>query len=269
MEKAEIEKKLAVELERERLLSENLPEVSNPEPLSPVPSASIGLQFPEESSTESPTNETTFTDQQQYQQEPISPRSDSFFPIHPPLPRPSPLPRVYTESMLVTHDPPDSMESSVSVQSQQHNLMEMSFMSGVQQTTLSGPLASSPRPTQLGGAAGMYSTVITLTSYVHQLIKKYSKLIKNNFPANGEIGFCIDHLSKNIRSSLGLFYLNLMLLVCLCRCNPAELVLFVYHKDFKQYTAYLPFKRSLYLLHSDSHTDLGLVPIRGPEGTVL
>ena len=37
-----------------------------------------------------------------------------------------------------------------------------------------------------------------------------------------------------------------------------DLVLFVYNKEFKQYTAYLPFKRSLYLLHSDSHVDLSL-----------
>ncbi|GAV07168.1 hypothetical protein RvY_17043 [Ramazzottius varieornatus] len=211
MEKAEVEKRLAMELERERVLTEHLAEASNLpstcQPLEPVVSSSIGLQFPEECPlVDSPTNE-------QYQQEPISPRSDTFFP--PARRSSSHLPRAYTDSMLVPHGPTDSMESSLSVQPQQQSLMEMSYMSTVPaQSSLAGPQATSPRPNQMGAA--MYPTVISLTS-----------------------------------------------------CNAGELVLFVYNKDFKQYTGYLPFKRSLYLLHSDSHADLGLLPTRGPEGELM
>lgn len=47
--------------------------------------------------------------------------------------------------------------------------------------------------------------------------------------------------------------------VLCCRCNMGDLLLFVYNYEFKQYTAYLPFKRSLYLLHSESHEELGLI----------
>ncbi|OQV20469.1 RB1-inducible coiled-coil protein 1 [Hypsibius exemplaris] len=46
--------------------------------------------------------------------------------------------------------------------------------------------------------------------------------------------------------------------ITLSSCNVGDLVLFVYNKEFKQYTAYLPFKRSLYLLHSDSHVELSI-----------
>ncbi|XP_055341189.1 RB1-inducible coiled-coil protein 1-like isoform X2 [Paramacrobiotus metropolitanus] len=46
--------------------------------------------------------------------------------------------------------------------------------------------------------------------------------------------------------------------ISLSSCNVGDLVLFVFNWDFRQFAAYLPFKRSLYLLHTDSQSELGL-----------